>query len=97
MNTLTWNGASWFVSVEFALCLLFPIFLWLAEGQPFQLYGPVKGDEPQTLQDETLHMDVELYEGAAHFYEAIAEDFENGSKKQADALLRFLGKDASAR
>lgn len=32
MNTLTWNGVSWFVSVEFALCLLFPAFLWLAEG-----------------------------------------------------------------
>jgi peptidoglycan/LPS O-acetylase OafA/YrhL len=32
MNTLTWNGVSWFVSVEFALCLLFPVFLWLAEG-----------------------------------------------------------------
>jgi peptidoglycan/LPS O-acetylase OafA/YrhL len=33
MNTLTWNGVSWFVSVEFALCLLFPVFLWLAEGR----------------------------------------------------------------
>ena len=33
MNTLTWNGASWFVSVEFALCLLFPLFLWLANGK----------------------------------------------------------------
>jgi peptidoglycan/LPS O-acetylase OafA/YrhL len=33
MNTLTWNGVSWFVSVEFALCLVFPIFLWLAEGR----------------------------------------------------------------
>jgi peptidoglycan/LPS O-acetylase OafA/YrhL len=32
MKTLTWNGASWFVSVEFALCLLFPIFIWLANG-----------------------------------------------------------------
>src|SRR6202012_4569479 len=32
MNTLTWPGVSWFVSVEFALCLLFPVFLWLAEG-----------------------------------------------------------------
>ena len=32
MNTLTWNGASWFISVEFALCLLFPLFLRLAEG-----------------------------------------------------------------
>jgi len=27
---LTWNGASWFVSVEFLLCLLFPLYLVLA-------------------------------------------------------------------
>jgi peptidoglycan/LPS O-acetylase OafA/YrhL len=33
MNTLTWNGASWFVSVEFALCLLFPLFAWAAQGR----------------------------------------------------------------
>lgn len=32
MNTLTWNGVSWFVSVEFALCLAFPVFLRLAAG-----------------------------------------------------------------
>jgi peptidoglycan/LPS O-acetylase OafA/YrhL len=32
MNTLTWNGASWFVSVEFALCLLFPLFAAAARG-----------------------------------------------------------------
>jgi thiol:disulfide interchange protein DsbD len=44
-----------------------PTRIWLPEGQPFQLAGPVKGDEPQTLQDPTLHMDVELYEGAAAF------------------------------
>ncbi len=36
MNTLTWNGVSWFVSVEFALCLLFPPLLWLAEGKPWR-------------------------------------------------------------
>ena len=29
---LSWNGASWFVSVEFLLCLLFPIYLVLARG-----------------------------------------------------------------
>ena len=29
MDWLTWNGVSWFVSVEFALCLLFPLLLWL--------------------------------------------------------------------
>lgn len=33
MPSLTWNGVSWFVSVEFALCLLFPIWLMLAEGR----------------------------------------------------------------
>jgi peptidoglycan/LPS O-acetylase OafA/YrhL len=33
MDRLTWNGASWFVSVEFALCLIFPLLLWLAEGR----------------------------------------------------------------
>ena len=33
LNTLTWNGVSWFVSVEFALCLLFPVFLMLAQGK----------------------------------------------------------------
>ncbi len=30
---LTWNGASWFVSVEFLLCLLFPIYLILSRGR----------------------------------------------------------------
>jgi peptidoglycan/LPS O-acetylase OafA/YrhL len=39
MNTLTWNGVSWFVSVEFALCLLFPVLLWLAEGGIIRGFG----------------------------------------------------------
>ncbi len=29
---LSWNGVSWFVSVEFFLCLIFPVYLWLARG-----------------------------------------------------------------
>ena len=29
---LTWNGASWFVSIEFALCLLFPVYVLLSRG-----------------------------------------------------------------
>jgi len=29
---LSWNGVAWFVSVEFFLCLLFPLFLLLARG-----------------------------------------------------------------
>ena len=33
---LTWNGVAWFVSVEFALCLVFPLFLKLQAGStPF--------------------------------------------------------------
>jgi thiol:disulfide interchange protein DsbD len=44
-----------------------PTRIWVAEGQPFQLAGPIKGDQPQTMQDPTLHMDVELYEGSAAF------------------------------
>jgi len=57
-------------------------YRWIAEMQ--EIAGFV-GDDP------AAH---ELYEGAAHFYEAIAVDFESGSKKQTDALLRFLNKGA---
>jgi hypothetical protein len=39
-------------------------------------------------EDPSAH---ELYEGAAHFYEQIAEDFE-GEKKETSALAKFLGK-----
>ena len=36
MDRLTWNGVSWFVSVEWALCLLFPLFLWLSNGKTWR-------------------------------------------------------------
>jgi L-threonate 2-dehydrogenase len=42
-------------------------------------------------EDPTAH---ELYEGAAHFYERIAEDFD-GDKKDVKALTDFLGKNSS--
>jgi peptidoglycan/LPS O-acetylase OafA/YrhL len=29
---LSWNGVSWFVSVEFFLCLIFPLYLWASRG-----------------------------------------------------------------
>jgi L-threonate 2-dehydrogenase len=58
-------------------------YRWIAEMQ--EIAGFV-GDDP------AAH---ELYQGAAHFYEAIAEDFEGGSKTQTDALLGFLNKNAS--
>jgi L-threonate 2-dehydrogenase len=54
-------------------------YRWVAEMH--EIAGFV-GDDP------TAH---ELYEGAAHFYEAIAEDFE-GDKKNTAALMAFLGK-----
>jgi hypothetical protein len=37
----------------------------------------------------------DLYEGAAHFYERFAQDFESGDKKAAAALEAFLGKSSS--
>ena len=41
-------------------------------------------------EDPTAH---ELYEGAAHFYERIAEDFD-GDKSDVTALTEFLAKDS---
>ena len=32
IHDLTWNTAAWFVSVEFFLCLIFPLYLALARG-----------------------------------------------------------------
>ncbi|HEY1836422.1 MAG TPA: acyltransferase [Rhizomicrobium sp.] len=29
---LSWNAVAWFVSVEFFLCLIFPLYLWIAQG-----------------------------------------------------------------
>ena len=42
-------------------------------------------------EDPTAH---ELYEGAAHFYERIAEDFD-ADKKDVTALTKFLSKNSS--
>jgi peptidoglycan/LPS O-acetylase OafA/YrhL len=36
LSTLTWNGASWFVSVEFALCLMFPLFIKAQDGRAWR-------------------------------------------------------------
>ena len=32
--SLTWNTVAWFVSVEFFLCLIFPLYAWMATGGP---------------------------------------------------------------
>ncbi|HEX3504427.1 MAG TPA: DUF1932 domain-containing protein [Xanthobacteraceae bacterium] len=57
-------------------------YRWVAEMQ--EIAGFV-GEDP------SAH---ELYEGAAHFYEAIAEDFE-GDKENSEALMRFLNRSPS--
>ncbi|HTX38448.1 MAG TPA: protein-disulfide reductase DsbD N-terminal domain-containing protein [Bryobacteraceae bacterium] len=44
-----------------------PTRIWLAEGQPLQLAGPIEAAEPEKLQDPSLGMEVELYEGEADF------------------------------
>jgi peptidoglycan/LPS O-acetylase OafA/YrhL len=36
ISSLTWNTAAWFVSVEFFLCLAFPVFLMLGRGGPWR-------------------------------------------------------------
>jgi DsbC/DsbD-like thiol-disulfide interchange protein len=41
--------------------------IWVAEGQPAQLAAPVQGTTPQTMQDASFNMEVQLYEGEASF------------------------------
>ena len=55
-------------------------YRWIAEMQ--EIAGFV-GDDPAAR---------ELYEGAAHFYERMAEDF-SADKKDVAALTAFLDKD----
>ena len=57
-------------------------YRWVAEMQ--EIAGFVAADPTAS----------ELYEGAAHFYERFAEDFE-ADKKDAAALAAFLGKSSS--
>ncbi len=59
-------------------------YRWVAEMH--EIAGFV-GDDPTAS---------ELYQGAAHFYERIAEDFEGG-KKDVAALEEFLNKNSPAR
>jgi DsbC/DsbD-like thiol-disulfide interchange protein len=44
-----------------------PTRIWLAEGQPFQLAGRIRATEPETIQDSSFNMEVEIYEGEAGF------------------------------
>jgi 3-hydroxyisobutyrate dehydrogenase-like beta-hydroxyacid dehydrogenase len=58
-------------------------YRWVAEMQ--EIAGFV-ADDPGAR---------DLYDGAAHFYERFAEDFESGDKKDAEALAAFLEKGSS--
>jgi putative dehydrogenase len=60
-------------------------YRWVAEMQ--EIAGFV-ADDPAAR---------DLYEGAAHFYERFAEDFESGDGKEAAALAAFLGKEPASR
>jgi len=44
-----------------------PTRVWVAEGQPAKLAGAVQATEPQTMQDSSFNMEVQLYEGEAAF------------------------------
>jgi peptidoglycan/LPS O-acetylase OafA/YrhL len=41
LPSLSWNGLAWFVSVEWAMCLIFPLLLWLAKPQSGQTWRGV--------------------------------------------------------
>jgi putative dehydrogenase len=58
-------------------------YRWIAEMH--EIAGFV-GDDPAAK---------DLYEGAAHFYERIAEDFD-GDKRDVAALIEFLGKNPAS-
>ncbi len=58
-------------------------YRWVAEMQ--EIAGFV-------ADDPAAH---DLYQGAAHFYERFAQDFENGDKKDTAALTAFLAKASS--
>jgi thiol:disulfide interchange protein DsbD len=44
-----------------------PTRIWIAEGQPFALAAGVGAPEPTVMQDPTLNMEVEFYEGETPF------------------------------
>src|SRR5215469_7088712 len=37
--------------------------IWMAEGQPFSLAAAVQAPQPTAMQDPTLNLEVEFYEG----------------------------------
>jgi DsbC/DsbD-like thiol-disulfide interchange protein len=41
--------------------------IWIPGGQPFSMAGGIQAPDPQVMQDPTLGMEVELYEGEAMF------------------------------
>src|SRR5215469_1965207 len=95
---LSWNGASWFVSVEFLLCLLFPIYLALSRGGPWiGLLFVVGGGaalamlaHPRYGLDLTFHNGI--YRGMAAFAMGVgfAVFHRNAIERGAGALPEFV-------
>ena len=44
-----------------------PTRIWIADGQPFKLAGPIQASQPEVMQDPSFGMEVESYEGEAEF------------------------------
>jgi DsbC/DsbD-like thiol-disulfide interchange protein len=44
-----------------------PTRIWMAEDQPARLAAPVEAAPPETIEDPSFGMEVELYEGEAEF------------------------------
>jgi len=44
-----------------------PTRIWIAEGQPFSLSGGIQAPDATAMQDPTLNMEVEFYEGETPF------------------------------
>ncbi len=102
---LTWNGASWFVSVEFLLCLLFPIYVLLSRGgilRALVLIGT--GVAALTYMAETTHYGLDLtfhngaFRGMAGFTVGVgmAMLFREANRAGAERLPEWLHSIAQA-
>jgi thiol:disulfide interchange protein DsbD len=45
----------------------FPTRVWIPENQQFQQAGAIRSEAPRTMMDQSLGMEVEVYEGMATF------------------------------
>ena len=93
---LSWNGASWFVSVEWLLCLLFPVWAWIANGRWYvSLALLIAGSAALAYLATTGHgLDITfhngIYRGAASFGIGVAfAMLYRDTRAHADALPEY--------